>query len=389
MEKRSYVVLIRGPSSARFKPNESIVVNNFPTNSGPANFVFQTRYEERGFDVRVPLGLWVDIRGDAIDVQTAVENFANPARFFALLIGVAANAMVGDLEPEIVYDNTAGIKKRRYFQRFLSAERIPIQSPRVINVDATNAFIRALSKSVEQERLQRAIVQYGLALQHWRFGSEIPSLAHLYMGMETLTKAALRRELDIEGLHQDELLSRWDIPLDKLDSEVRRRILFNNDEKCLRIAKKASDALEHGFLGFADIRELAISVTIPTANYLRKAIFTFSGLDEANQEILLTNPYDRQLGPLAVHRYVWGYLESEHETNDLAAEGQDYPMLEWKTKIKSVKIDEAGNYKVDLNEEFTVRLAEGVSFRPERYEVWDASGFEKGGKGEEEEEIIF
>ncbi len=375
MENRSFVVVMRGSSSARFKPNDKIEIEEYPTSSGPALLVFRTRYEDLGFEVDVPLGLWVDIRGESTDVYTAAQHFGNPARLFAAMIGVAANAAIEVLQPEIVFDNTPGVKKRRFFQSFIPDQRFSLPCPRVINAEATTAFIQALDKSTEIGRISRAIVQYGHALSNWRFGDEILPLAHLFMGMETLKDVALRRELDREGIEKDKLAQRWDVSEEDLLGEVRRRILFNDDDDCLRKAKRASDAFEHGFLPFVEIRELSMGALVPTANYVRKAIFELAGLDDAYQEILLSAPYDDPVGPLGVSRYYWGSLESK--TDDLAPEGQAYPRVIWKTQIKSMKIDEEGNPTISSDDEISPMLADGVVLKVDRVEVWDDSGLRK------------
>lgn len=57
MDKGSFVVAMRGPSSTCFQPNDSIPIERFLTNSGEVNFLFRTRYEDVGSMVPVPCGL--------------------------------------------------------------------------------------------------------------------------------------------------------------------------------------------------------------------------------------------------------------------------------------------------------------------------------------------
>jgi hypothetical protein len=48
----------------------------------------------------------------------------------------------------------------------------------------------------EKSRVVRAIVQYTDALQHWKRGSELYALSHLYMGVEAVTPLVIRREIN-------------------------------------------------------------------------------------------------------------------------------------------------------------------------------------------------
>src|SRR3712207_4129436 len=71
---------------------------------------------------------------------------------------------------------------------------------RRINTDVTLAFIKAVGLSPEGDRVFRAIGQYHMALMHWRLGEESLAMAHLYMGMEALVKAAIRTRCREDGM---------------------------------------------------------------------------------------------------------------------------------------------------------------------------------------------
>jgi len=57
----------------------------------------------------------------------------------------------------------------------------------------------------------------------------------------------------------------------------------------------------------------------------------------------------------------------------LAADGQHYPFLNWRSKLKSVLLNEQGRFSYTLDENLTAQFGEGVKLRPTRYEVWDGS----------------
>lgn len=124
----------------------------------------------------------MDIRGPAPSVDAAIDPFVQAANFFCPIISLSCNAPIEDLQPELAFDVTPGVKHRPYFQQFLLDERImPIRRRRV-PVDLTFALAAAMAKHPRSDRLHRAAVHYYQALQFWRPGYETFALAHLYMG---------------------------------------------------------------------------------------------------------------------------------------------------------------------------------------------------------------
>jgi hypothetical protein len=134
--------------------------------------------------------------------------------------------------------------------------------------------------------------QYWIALRNWLPGREVLALAHLYMGMEALTKAALRRERTKHGCTSDQaLVKELGIEKKELDGFVRRETLFQGDGETYRAAKAASDGFEHGFLSLADVHSLASQARDRTGELLRMAIFDAGGLEKNASEILLGEKY--------------------------------------------------------------------------------------------------
>jgi hypothetical protein len=76
-------------------------------------------------------------------------------------------------------------------------------------------------------------------------------------------------------------------------------------------------------------------------------------------------------GPLTLVRYIRGTLIGKSE--QLAARDQLYPIFEWRTKLKSVRIGQDGLYKFEPDDTMTAKLGEDVKFRPIGFEVWDGS----------------
>jgi hypothetical protein len=238
--------------------------------------------------------------------------------------------------------------------------------------------MEAIEANEEKERIIRAISQYSLALRHWRWGHETLATAHLFMGMEALTKAVVRAHPDFAGLKEDDLVARLGIETDKLDpcqrleteilARVRRKILFRGDDDCHRDAKAASDGFEHGYMPFDDIRHQASSVRDRTAAYLREAILNLVSIEGDHAATLLASPFNQPLGNWPVVKYIRGHLVGD--SDDLASEQSEYPIMSWRSRITSMDVNEAGEYMVKSDEQLTARLGEGISFQPKSFEVW-------------------
>jgi len=235
------------------------------------------------------------------------------------------------------------------------------------------AVIDALAVSPHSSRLRRAIVQYSLALKYWSKGEEILAVAHLYMGMESLVpvvRCVEQARLTLDSL--EALATHMGVGIEDLDATIRKRLLFCDDIESHRAAKRASDGVEHGFLDFDEVRPLATAVRDKVAGYLRQAIIRLLGVPADVVRELLEKPYERPLGIEGYIRYLRGHLLAEH--NELAAEGQEYPLVEWRFGIKQFSLSEAGEMKLTFSQSITPRLGEGVSFRPRSVEVYGPEG---------------
>lgn len=375
--RHEYVVVSRAASAAMFEPSSLLRVN-VPRPAGEAVLTFQTRHLDRGLEHPLPGELWVDARGPASSLEEAVSVFGNAAGTVVPVIAFGTNAAIGGLEPELAYDNTPGLTKRDFLQSMLPDEPPILHLRRRVNVGAIIALMKAIEEHGEKDRIHRAISQYSLGLRHWRWGHEILATAHLFMGMEALTKAMVRARPNYSGLSQDEIAARLGIETDRLDpsqrleTEILARVrcaeLFQGDEDCHRDAKAASDGFEHGYMPFDQIRDRALNVRDRTAAYLREAILNLVGIEDAHRATLLAPPFDQPLGNWPVVKYVRGHLLGD--SDDLASEENEYPIMSWRSKITSSEIDEAGDHRLRFDDQVTAHLGEGITFQLMSHEVW-------------------
>lgn len=343
-----------------------ITLKDFPSTNGKLNLRLKTRYRNEGFSSPVPRELYIEAIGPAPSTDEAIQISGAIVRSLISVLALSANAYIEVPKINLAFDTTPNKRERKFFEKFIEDE-IGIPSPgRSLNPLVTINLIQAITKHPEIQRLLRAITQYHFALLNWKPGFEIPALAHMYMGVEALTKAVLRNYCKKNNIDESVLITSWGIRKERLDSEVRLRLLFLGDNDCYMKAKEASDGFEHGYKSFTDIHTIANETLEKTASYLRSGIFDLLHLESEDLKILLDPPFNIPC-PWLITRSIGGTIISE--TGKLAADGQEYPFVKWHYKIVDIRRKDDGNYDIDIEQKFTSILGEGVEFRHETISV--------------------
>jgi hypothetical protein len=367
----TYVVVALAKASAVFYPGTSLTVQAPFSDWGTAQLVFRTNFLEQGYDVPVPKGLWVEITGNAPDLPRATSAFVGFAAEIGSIIALCANATMGHVEPELAFDASPENGEHEFVQSFLPEWPLVPVPGRRIDTEPVTAVMRLLGAHSDRPRLTRAIAQYSEALGFWGPGREISCIAHLYMGVEALTRAALRQHMTQCGRSEDELAADWRVERRALESEARRRLIFAGDEDCFKKARATSDAFEHGYGDYDTIRTTAKQVLLRTAAHLRCAIFTTLGMEESMRVRLLSEDFAVPRGPVSLIYYLRGKMIGKVE--ELAAKDQQYPYCEWRSALKTVSVEQNGLCEFGAENMVTMNLGDRAQFRPERYEVWDGS----------------
>jgi hypothetical protein len=335
---------------------------------GEVELSLQTYFSEEGHESSVPRGLWVDVRGHASHLTAAIDTFANLGNYVASYLAVAANASIEELQPELAYDSSVGLTEREYFQQFLPADRGLPRISRRIDPALPDRLFTAIKSHGDAERLNRAVQQYAFALRNWRIGRETIAVAHLWMGLEGLTQVAKRLLRDKANISEEEWKALVGLGDEFRDAAIRRAILFQGDAKCYSDAKQVSEGFEHGFAEFAELRELAVGTRVSAANYLRAAILGLSNVGSADATIMLAPPFDIPFEATQLARYLKGRVTGAVQS--LPAQGQVYPFIRWSTRMTRFARDTDGRYSVSIAERYVPRIGKGVTFQPERLEVW-------------------
>ena len=368
---KNIVVVMRGTSAVTFHKKTNLLVQNIQSSIGPVNITYTTRWLKKKDGIVTPGHIWIEASGFAQSLEEALVPFANASLSILPILSISANAAISDPNLELGFDNTKGMTERDYFQCYIPPENNEIYNLRYINIEATIALLDALDKHLDKERLIRAANQYRLALDYWRLGRETLSIAHFWMSIEALTKTKVRAECKARNLNnQKELADEIGINIENLDPYIRKELLLKGDNDCYMKAKKASDGFEHGFLSYKDIIKSSKDVRRRMAKYTRTAIIELCGLEEDKLNILLKKPFSKPLGCWPIVKYLRGKLIGKG--NQLAAEGNAYPFMKWKSTIKATSEDKTKKLNISLKDSIIPELGQGIKFKPISREIWQA-----------------
>jgi hypothetical protein len=363
-----YIVVLRAPSSARFLPEEGWEhhLESVPgLGLGAIRVRTFTRWVPTGGG-QVPRELVVEVTGSCGSLDEAVAKFQAIAWPIAAMIGFVTNVSVGMLEVHLAYECTAGSTDRPFLEAFLPDERGAVTEGRIIRRHLLEAACPVfLGLETDSARVSRGLRQYELALRQWYLGGEWLALSHLYMAVETLTEAVLRKALTDRGITDDGLARSLGVVTDDpaqrrwpqiLRERVREQMIFGGDRGAYQTAKSASDGLEHGFLELDEIARHAQRCAGTTFQHVRRTIIDLLGLSsDVARELMAIKPKDVQSRRKVIRGRLVGAAQ------DPAAEGELYPRLEWSSEIASVTRNGSA-FQFRDNDKVTVRIHPDVTF---------------------------
>ena len=369
-----YTVVLKSSAGVWFEPDQALSVR-FRTPAGEYLVTCRTRYVDEGVGHPVARELWVEVIGSGESLESAIEVMASPALSLSSVLAFVANAHSGELEVHVAFDSSAGVADREFLQVFVRDEKGTPWMKRRVDPSIVVGVLAALEEHPRRERLQRAVGYYRQALLNWQLGAESSAVSALFMGFETLKDVALDAELARLDATEIQLAQRWDIPADpanalrkRLLDETRRRLLFHGDAECHKLAKRASDGLEHGFMDFHEIRMISLQAREATARHFRQSVIELLDPPTEIRDWMLAEPRLKPIGYGPLVKYLKGRLLGEGTR--LAAAGEEYPMMTWEAGIKKCERKASGEFDIELTETMTVRTADDISFKQEAFEIW-------------------
>ncbi|MEZ5283800.1 MAG: hypothetical protein R2712_03095 [Vicinamibacterales bacterium] len=365
-----FIAVSRGRAAAVLSEDGEWTVRGFPAGDRKVDVTFRTAYEDKGFEAKVPRWLFAEVKGPAESLEDAIRRFPNAARALTPIFDVALNAAVEDLELHFAFDATLERTERAFFQNFLPDGQPTLRQTRPVKAPLLSALTDSIGRSPDSVRLHRAAAHYQQALRFWGLGDETRAVGQLWMGVEALTPVAKRAQFEKTGTSKSaELAEALGVTLKELDSTLRRRLILGDDQHCYKTVTDVSNGFEHGYMPLDALRTLAREVRDPAATYLRRAILDLSNVPTAPRNEMLASPYDSPLIGFPLTKYLRGTISG---SGDLAAPGQRYPLVEWRTDIRSLRKTDDGRHDVQWNEKITPKMGPQMQMTKISIELWSA-----------------
>lgn len=386
-----YTLLLRcSQSQIRIPLGGGILLSPIASAHGSYQARIWTRTDNvLGIATPIPRELTIEVAGPGPSLEAALNVAGAIANEYVRQIAFASNAWHGLLNVHLAYESSAHCKDRPYFQNWVDDERGLPRAARTIDQHLIYRVLVGIAQLSEADRprVMRAITQYSDALQHWKPGSELYALAHLYMGVEAITEIVVRREILKRGTKSKAELARkvmdplrrplslrfadWlykrktgRVPPAPLETWVRREVIFRGDVETFKTARDASNKLEHGLAQHDEVHKLAVRCVSTCARYLREAILDLISMSDDDKIRLTTEPYASPANTQGYDRQLLGVISSDEE--DLAAPDQMYPSVRWEFDLKDFQIGEDGSHKMRVEQRLTPLLREGAQLRVSR-----------------------
>ena len=309
----SFDVTTRAASAFCLPPNEALRLQPGPGSSVDAEFIdYVTDYAGAGSGPLV-----CHVRGNAPDLNEALRVLGNIGGTNLPSLSLVANAAMLPPSSIVAYEAHDGGS----YLAIGGVDPQPIQTARrTISPALSSAFVSAVDSHPDAHRLRLAITNYTESLTRLHPDVGVAAGLHLYIAVENLTDVIahrIQRERGLAGWSElgAELGLRPRAGADFVrDGEIRGRLrrecIFDSNTEAHRKMKRLSDGVEHGFIDFAEAREIAAEWFLPAAAQVRRSIFRESGLDAASTTELLTGVYERPLALWSVKAVAMGILRA-------------------------------------------------------------------------------
>jgi hypothetical protein len=364
-----YVGVFRASAAFRLKQDAEFICNFRDDPYGDYRVTVRTRYRPLNNEVPepIPRELWVEVCGPESDLDRFMASAHDKANTLVSVMTFALNAATEHLQIDLALDACDHHQEHDFFQNCLPDETGLPRRARWLEAEEVGPLIEALLAHPDRDRLLRAVAQYEAALLYWHPGGELMAMAHLYMAMEALTPLAKRRSIGEFG-SLEALAEAWGVEprscsecgheyglSGQVDAEVRRRVLFQEQDEVYQGAKRASDGFEHGFMPMATVREGAIRHRDALSVLVRRATFDLIGVDPAAVAALLTETRDHPVAAISAQRYWRTTLVGA--TADLAAPTENYPRFRIFESFDDAGTREDGS--VEVSPRYTIQLVAG------------------------------
>lgn len=253
--------------------------------------------------------LVAEAAGEFADPEEAAALLANLASPYFQATALAANAAVDDPQDLFAFAPPRDAKDvGEYVVQRMCHPRSPAPVIRQLPAGLFMEMLEHLGKHLREDRLHRAMAHYRVALGHIEPRNWVLAAESLYLATENLGRVITQRlfvEAGLpatgEGKHHLAVLNghapkneKDRSHLRRLDSWVREHHIFEDDRACYKQLLDASDAFEHGHLGFDVVQRLAEASARKAFGYIRRAVLREIGVPPSSG--LFAEKFDIPLG---------------------------------------------------------------------------------------------
>jgi hypothetical protein len=387
---RTYTVVLRCRESLiRIPHDRAIQIAPMRSEYGDFELTLRQRTDtEPHISTPIPRELWIEVKGPAPSLEAAINLAAATSNDYVRQLAFGANAWHGLIQVHLAYGNPDGTDAREFFQNWIVDERGLPRVAREVDADLMYRLHASIASVPEhsRSRILRAVVQYTDALQHWKPGSELYALAHLYMGVEAVTPLVIEREIMSRGLkNRKELESALNGPPpdsralrvasyfyrkaggyipSRLEPWARRDVIFRGDKDTYCAAQRASNQFEHGLAHHAEIHALAVAAISKTAEYLRESVLDLLPLSSGDLEELKRRAYAKPMGAGGYDRWLLGRVTSSD--GQFALPDQLHPYVRWELNLVDYTRMNDGGSQIRVNQKILPFFSPSASLTVDR-----------------------
>jgi hypothetical protein len=300
-----FAVRMRAYAAAHLSWDDTLVVT-----WQDASAILQSEYTGGDDGRAYAVTIHGEIRGSGESLQEAEQRLATALADAFPLIAVAANAAVAD--PLMIASYGLDLASPQPFIGYRTPSAWEWFPPgrRLIDVEATLAFMTAVRNHPQTDLLRRTIEAYRRALSHWVPEHRLMAGEFLFIASETLSRFVIESRAADRGMtpkNLARLVGSSDV------GALRRQYLtdeiFGLDKEAFEAMEAASNGFEHGYMAVSDVRGLLEPVLERSMRLVRRALIGETGVSATMRERLLAAEYDEPRGLVPMVPFVYGELE--------------------------------------------------------------------------------
>jgi hypothetical protein len=331
--KRMWIVSLRVRSSARLEGDQNVHMIAEAEASALVRGVKirNMRYESEGGSY--VSGITFESAGEVTGAGEAIELLGSAALATIQVVALVANASFEEDIEILAYAPPTTNLPGRFLSQKSATTHGPASRLREIEAADLVEVFKSLRSHAAEERIQRAMAHFRLALNYLDPWSLVLAAEHLYIAAENIGRLVYKRKcaeanLPINAKDTKHLMAvaagfppqsdTSNSHLNDYDSYLRSEYVFHGDTASYQALKRASDGLEHGFGAFDKVRDAANTHAFAAFDHVRRAILTELALTKSSA--LFSDKYQYPLGSWQPKFEIFGSYADSNASTDVVIE---------------------------------------------------------------------